>query len=140
MICPLSYLAANGVAKYAMQNLDEFKTTFPFLSGIRIQTHEYIGIIQNSDDRVISFYDYCALKTDEEKKLLLELGETWWWESSRTLPINVFLTGQLKPFRYYLKTIINKDVEILFGPCTSLNDLMQKRIKKRQIQLIRRID
>jgi len=122
-----------------MQNLEEFKTSFPFISGIRAQTHEYIGIIQNSDDRVISFYDYCALRSTSEKKQLLEMGELWWWESSRTLPINIFLSGQMDPFKYCLKTLINKEVEILFGPCTSLSDLLQKRIKRRQIQLIRRV-
>lgn len=122
-----------------MQNLDEFKTAFPFLSGIRILDDEYIGIIQNSDDRVISFYDYCAIRTAEEKRLLLELGELWWWESARTLPINIFLYGQLKPFRYCLKTINNKDAVVLFGPCTSLSSLIQKRIKRRQVQLIRRL-
>lgn len=128
-----------GLAKYIMQNLEEFKTSFPFISGIRVQTHEYIGIIQNSDDRVISFYDYCTLRSTEEKKRLLEMGELWWWESSRTLPINIFLSGQMAPFKYCLKTLINKEVEILFGPCTSLSDLLQKRIKRRQIQLIRRV-
>ena len=122
-----------------MQNLEEFKTSFPFISGIRAQTPEYIGIIQNSDDRVISFYDYCALRSTAEKKRLLEMGELWWWESSRTLPINIFLSGQMAPFKYCLKTIINKEVEILFGPCISLSDLLQKRIKQRQIQLIRRV-
>lgn len=122
-----------------MQNLAEFKAAFPFLSGIRILDDEYIGIIQNSDDRVISFYDYCAIRTAEEKRLLLELGELWWWESARTLPINIFLYGQLKPFRYCLKTINNKDAEVLFGPCTSLNNMIQKRVKRRHIQLIRRV-
>lgn len=123
-----------------MQNLDNFKESFPFLSGIRLQSQEYIGIIQNSDDRIISFYDYQAIKTPEEKKLFLLLGETWWWESARTLPINIFLTGQMAQFRYCLKTVVNKDVEIIFGPVTSLNNIMKRRVKKRQIQLIRKDD
>lgn len=123
-----------------MNNVEEIKDKFPFISGIRHQTVEYIGIIQNSDDRIISFYDYETIKTTVEKKLFLELGETWWWESNRILPINIFLQGQMIPFRYCLKTIVNKDVEILFGHVCSLNNIMKKRIKKRQIQLIRRTD
>lgn len=123
-----------------MQNLDNFKESFPFLSGIRCQNYEYIGIIQNSDDKIISFYDYESIKTAAEKKLFLELGDTWWWESSRNLPINIFMLGQMAQFRYCLKTVINKDIEILFGPVTSLNNIMKKRIKKRQIQLIRKTD
>jgi len=123
-----------------MIDLNEIKEKFPFLSGLRCQTHEYIGIIQNSDDKIISFYDYESLRSPEEKKLFLELGETWWWESNRLLPINIFLQGQMIDFRYCLKTVVNKDIEIMFGSVTSLNNIMRKRIKKRQIQLIRRSD
>ena len=60
-----------------MINLDNIKEKFPFLSGLRCQNHEYIGIIQNSDDKIISFYDYEAISSPEEKLLFLELGETW---------------------------------------------------------------
>jgi hypothetical protein len=123
-----------------MINLVEINEKFPFLTGIRCQNHEYIGIIQNCDEKIISFYDYESIKTAEEKLLFIELGETWWWESNRLLPINIFLQGQMSPFRYCMKTIVNKDVEIMFGPTTSLNNIMKKRIKKRQIQLIRRHD
>lgn len=123
-----------------MINLEEIQEKFPFLSGIKCQTNEYICIIQNSDDKIISFYDYESIKTAEEKKLFLELGETWWWESNRLLPINIFLQGQMQDFRYCLKTVVNKDIEIMFGSVTSLNNIMKKRIKKRQIQLIRRAD
>ena len=123
-----------------MIDLDTIKEKFPFLSGIRSQSVEYIGIIQNSDDKIISFYDYESIRTPEEKKLFLTLGETWWWESNRILPINIFLQGQMQDFRYCMKTIVNKDVDLMFGSMTSLNNIMRKRIKKRQIQLIRRAD
>jgi hypothetical protein len=123
-----------------MINFDEIKEKFPFITGLKCQTHEYIGIIQNSDDKIISFYDYESIRNPEEKVLFLQLGETWWWESNRLLPINIFLQGQMVPFRYCMKTIVNKDIEIMFGSLTSLNNIMKKRIKKRQIQLIRRTD
>jgi len=123
-----------------MINLETIKEKFPFLTGLRCQNHEFIGIIQNSDDKIISFYDYESIRTPEEKAFFLEQGEIWWWESNRILPINIFLQGQMIPFRYCMKTIVNKDVEIMFGPITSLNNIMKKRIKKRQIQLIRKTD
>ena len=123
-----------------MINIDEIKEKFPFLSGLRCQTVEYIGIIQNSDDKIISFYDYETIRTPEEKAIFLQLGDTWWWESNRILPINIFLRGQMQDFRYCLKTVINKDVDIMFGSVTSLNNIMRKRIKKRQIQLIKKVD
>ena len=121
-----------------MTNFEDIKEKVPFISGLRYQTHEYIGIIQNSDDKIISFYDYEVIRSKEEKLLFLELGDVWWSESNRLLPINIFLQGQMIPFRYCLKTIVNKDVELMFGSLTSLNNIMKKRIKKRQIQLIRR--
>lgn len=121
-----------------MIDLEEIKEKFPFLSGIKIQNQEYIGIIQNSDEKIISFYDYQSIKTVEEKKLFLEYGEVWWWESNRILPINIFMQGQMFPFRYCLKTVMNKDVEIMFGSVTSLNNIVKRRIKKRQIQLIKK--
>lgn len=123
-----------------MIDLNEIQENFPFLSGLRVQTIEYIGIIQNSDDKIISFYDYEAIRNEDEKKLFLQHGETWWWESNRLLPINIFMQGQMTPFRYCMRTIVNKDIEIMFGSVTSLNNIMRKRIKKRQIQLIRRSD
>ena len=123
-----------------MINIDDIKEQFPFLSGLRCQTIEYIGIIQNSDDKIISFYDYETIRTPEEKAVFLQLGDTWWWESNRILPINIFLRGQMQDFRYCLKTVINKDVDIMFGSVTSLNNIMRKRIKKRQIQLIKKVD
>lgn len=123
-----------------MIDLHQIQEKFPFLTGLRCQTHEYIGIIQNSDDKIITFYDYESIRSSEEKLLFIENGETWWWESNRLLPINIFLQGQMQSFRYCMKTIVNKDVEIMFGPVTSLNNIMKKRIKKRQIQLVRRMD
>jgi hypothetical protein len=123
-----------------MINLEEIKEKFPFLTGLRCANHEFIGIIQNSDEKIISFYDYECIRSPEEKVVFLEFGEIWWWESNRLLPINIFLQGQMQSFRYCMKTVVNKDIEIMFGSVTSLNNIMKKRIKKRQIQLIRRAD
>ena len=122
------------------EEIEEIKETFPFFTALRFKEVEYIGIVQNSDDKVISFYDYEAIKTDEDKRRFIELGEVWWWESSRACPINIFMRGELESFRYCLKTIIQKDTEILFGPVTSLDNIFKKRIKRRQIQLVRRVD
>jgi hypothetical protein len=78
------------------------------------------------------------MPTIQVKKEFLELGEVWWWESNRQIPIDVFLHYEMRTFRPYLKTFTYKDVEILFGPVTSLQNLLKKRIKRRSIQLIRK--
>ncbi|BDR25826.1 hypothetical protein RVBP17_1310 [Pseudomonas phage sp. 30-3] len=121
------------------QELAELSEKFPFLSGIQHLENFYIGIIQNSDDKYISFYDFKSLKNSQHKDIFLQCGDCWWWESSRILPINIFMPNEMAEFRYCLKTLVNKDIKIVFGPCTSLNNMLKKRIKRRQVSLIRKI-
>jgi hypothetical protein len=117
-------------------NLQE---NFPFISVIVHVSHEYVGIIINQDAQVTSMYDYSAIKTDEEKQRFLELGEAWWWESNRQIPINIFLAREIIDFRYVIKNFSTKDVKLMHGPCTSLNDIIVKRIKRKSITLVRKI-
>ena len=118
--------------------IDQIQANFPFLSGVRKGENEFICIIQNADDKIMSFYDFEAIVDTHERNLFLEFGEIWWWGSNRQLPINIFLQGEMEVFKYCLRTINLKDVDILFGPVTSLNDLFKKRIKRRQIQLVKK--
>jgi len=99
---------------------------------------EYICIILNADEKIMSFYDISKFRTKEEKETFIGLGDIWWHESNRLIPINIFLREEMKQFRDYLRTVNRKDVTIISGPCTSLNDLIRKRVKKRQITLIKR--
>lgn len=117
-------------------NLQE---NFPFISVIVHVNQEYVGIIINQDAQVTSIYDYSAIKSDEEKQRFLELGEAWWWESNRQIPINIFLAREIFDFRYVIKNFSTKDVKLLHGPCTSLNDIIVKRIKRKSITLVRKI-
>jgi hypothetical protein len=117
-------------------NLQE---NFPFISVIVHVSHEYVGIIINQDAQVTSMYDYSMIKTDEGKQRFLELGEAWWWESNRQIPINIFLAREIFEFRYVIKNFSTKDVKLMHGPCTSLNDIIVKRIKRKSITLIRKI-
>ena len=117
-------------------NLQE---NFPFISVIVHVNHEYVGIIINQDAQVTSMYDYSMIKTDEEKQRFLELGEAWWWESNRQIPINIFLAREIIDFKYVIKNFSTKDVKLMHGPCTSLNDIIVKRIKRKSITLVRKI-
>ena len=117
-------------------NLQE---NFPFISVIVHVSNEYVGIIINQDAQVTSMYDYTMIKTDEEKQRFLELGEAWWWESNRQIPINIFLAKEILEFRYVIRNFSTKDVKLMHGPCTSLNDIIVKRIKRKSITLVRKI-
>ena len=116
----------------------ELQEKFPFLSCIRHSNNEYVGILLNQDQFVTSIYVYDAIQDHNEKQLFLELVEVWWWESNRTIPINIFLNRELDQFIPYIKTFTTKDVELVFGPKTSLNNVLKKRIIRRNISLIKK--
>ena len=118
-----------------------FKTLrdkFPFLSLIRKLDLEFVGIVQNQDNNVISFYDYGRLMSPQDKMRYLKCGEIWWYESNRKLPINIFLKGEFRYFRSTLVTLNAKDVEIVHGPTVKLSEISKKRVKRRTIQLVRK--
>jgi hypothetical protein len=96
-----------------------------------------VGIIINLDNFVTSIYDISTIRSEDEKKAFLEMGEVWWWESNRKIPINIFLKKEMQLFRYAIKTFNSKDIELLFGPAVNLSEIAEKRIKRKLIQLVR---
>ena len=112
---------------------------YPFVSYIVYGGNEYIGIVQNVDDYLTTVYDLGSVRTEEEKLIFLQLGETWWWESNRLIPINVFLKQDWQVFRYVLKTMNSKDVDIKMGPYVSLKEIAAKKTKRRSITLVRKV-
>ena len=122
-----------------MTNLTEkIQDQFPFITVVKYGNSEYVGIVINQDANVTSFYDYNLLKIEEQKRQFLELGEVWWWESNRMLPINIFLRKEMEIFRPAIKNFTTKDVSILMGPVVNLHNIMLKRVKRRSIQMIRK--
>tara|TARA_A100001388_G_C28772012_1_gene504501 strand:+ start:1286 stop:1666 length:381 start_codon:yes stop_codon:yes gene_type:complete len=119
---------------------EKYQEKFPFITGLKYGETEHFGIVVNYDNSIITFYDIQKITNLDETKVLLELGDTWWWESNRMMPIDVFLHHEMKPFRPYLTTFVMKDVTHLFGPMTTLQNLLKKRIKRRGIQLVRKND
>ena len=115
----------------------EFQQNFPFITCIKCVDEEYVGIIINFDLQVTSIYDFSILKTEADKQRFLELGEIWWWESNRKIPINIFLKADMSAFRPIIKTFNSKDVTILFGPTVNLSDIAEKRVKRKSIQLVK---
>jgi hypothetical protein len=116
----------------------EIQEKFPFLSVVAYGGNEYIGIIINQDQYVTSMYVYSNIKTDSEKKNFLELGEIWWWESNRMIPINIFLKQEFNNFKYCILTMNTKDVVVSFGPVVNLSNLNLKRVKRKSVQLVRK--
>ena len=120
-----------------MTSPNTFQDNYPFVSCVKSNDIEYVGIVINFDNFVTSIYDISVIKTDEERRLFLEMGETWWWESNRKIPINIFLKKEMQFFKYAIKTFNSKDIELVFGPSVNLSEIAEKRIKRKSIQLVR---
>ena len=116
----------------------DIQENFPFLSVVTYGGNEYVGIVINQDAMVTSMYVYTDLKTVEDQGLFLELGEVWWWESNRMIPINIFLKNEMSRFRYCITTMNSKDVRVTIGPCVNLSNLAIKRVKRKSVQLVRK--
>jgi len=112
---------------------------YPMMSYITYGGNDYIGIIQNVDDSMTTIYDISSLKTDEQKIAFLQLAEVWWWESNRLVPINVFLKKEWEIFRFTLKILNSKEVEIKVGPYVSLKEIALRKSKRRSITLVRKM-
>lgn len=120
-----------------MPSNNTFQENNPFISCVKSNNIEYVGVIINFDSYVTSIYDISVIKPDEDRKKFLELGEMWWWESNRKIPINIFLKKEMQEFKYAIKTFNSKDIELIFGSSVNLSEIAEKRIKRKSIQLVR---
>lgn len=116
---------------------EQFQENFPFISCIKSNDKEYVGIIINFDDHIASIYDISMITGLEQRQMFLEMGEVWWWESNRKIPINIFLKKEMQFFRPFIKTFNSKDVGLVFGPTVNLSEIAEKRVKRKSIQLVR---
>jgi hypothetical protein len=119
---------------------EKLSEKYPFITLCVYANQEYVGIVQNRDDTVTTIYDFGAVVAQTDKLEFLELASVWWWESNRSIPINIFLRHDWDKFKPTLRTFVNKDLEILHGPACSLLDIARKKSKRKSITLVRRID
>lgn len=113
--------------------LDEY----PFLTVIEYAGKEYLGIVQNIDSHVASVYIYERLNDNAERLKFLQLGEEWWWETNRKLPINIALLNRWN-FAHCVMSFNVKQLEIVAGPEVRLSNSITKRIKRRSINLVKK--
>ena len=132
----MTYENCHKMNKELFEKLSE---KYPFITLCVYSSQEYVGIIQNRDDAITTIYDFGSIANLTEKQLFLELANIWWWESNRSIPINIFLKQEWEPFRTYIRTFANKDLEIIHGPVWSLAELARKKSKRKSITLVRRM-
>ena len=83
-------------------------------------------------------YVYTSIRSKVEQQHFLELGDTWWWESNRLIPISIFMRDDMTHFRYAIMTMNSKDVKVSIGPTINLNNMAIKRIKRKSVQLVKK--
>ena len=120
--------------------LEKLTEKYPFITLCTYAGVEYLGIIQNQDTAVTTIYDFGMVHDQALKQRFLEFAAVWWWESNRTIPINIFLKSDWDDFRSCLRTFNNKDLVILHGPVCSLSEMARKKSKRKSITLVRRVD
>ena len=120
--------------------IEQLTAKYPFMSLCVYTGIEYVGIIQNRDDTITTIYDFGIITEIENKQLFLDLASVWWWESNRSIPINIFLKKEWEPFRACRRTFVNKDLDILCGPICSLSDISKRKTKRKSITLVRKVD
>jgi hypothetical protein len=111
----------------------------PFITVCSYANQDYVGIVQNRDEMVTTIYDYGSIVDAAIKEKFLELGEIWWWESNRLIPINLFLKQEWSIFKPYIRTFNNKSLIVIHGPVCSMAELSKRRSKRRSITLVKRI-
>ena len=111
----------------------------PFITVVSFASQDYVGIVQNRDDQCTSIYDYGAIVDIKIKEKFLQLGDIWWWESNRQIPINIFLKDEWTIFRPYLRTFNNKNLVVVHGPIVSISEFNKRRTKRKSITLVKRI-
>lgn len=120
-----------------LQKYQDLLDEYPFLTVVSYGTNEYLGIIQNIDVQVASMYVYDRIQEIERKRQFLELGDEWWWETNRMLPINIALLNRWN-FSDCVQSFNVKQMEIVAGPEVKLANSITKRIKRRSINLIQK--
>ncbi len=63
-------------------DLTDVQNKYPFLTLIKVAKEEYLGIVQNCDEKVLSIYNYEQIPPNL-RNVFLEHGKSWWWESNR---------------------------------------------------------
>jgi hypothetical protein len=118
---------------------DQLAKKYPFITLCVYANNEYMGIIQNQDHNVTTLYDFGILHSEDQKRRFLELANIWWWESNRSIPINIFLRQDWEEFRFSLRTFMNRDLAVIHGPICSLNDLTRKKSKRKSVILVKKL-
>ena len=125
-----------------MEQIKETRKKYEFLTFLILKEEQpgwRCGVVQNVNNRFITFYDMARIRNPKSQERFLAYADKWWWESGMALPIDAYIGEAFDEFQYSLSSIPRKTLtEDPIGPVYSLANQYLKRIKKRRIDLVNR--
>lgn len=118
------------------RTLNVLQEKFPFLTLYHYGDEELIGLVQNAGKHVVSVYVYNKITDPTLRKHFIELAQTWWEESNRRIPINLFFKQDFNVFAPYVCNYVTKEFNVISGHMVSLQTLNSKRVKRRRIEIV----
>lgn len=113
------------------------KTYPPYVTVLEHDGNIYYGIIKIKSKQYTTLYCFHLMEESHQKDLL-DLADTWWWQSNRSIPICLFMQEEMEIYENYTHRFNTDSVTFISGPAISLSDLPTKRIKRRNITLKKR--
>ena len=119
------------------EKIQETRAEHEFLTFLVLSSGEVrVGIIQNENPKMVMFYDYEKIRDKDHKRLFLEYGDSWWWGSNQTLPVDSFIGEDFDIFHTALTGYPKKSIEEMHGPTISLQEQYLRRVKKKKIEIV----
>ena len=123
----------------ARNQIDETRSKYEFLTFLVMTTDVVkVGVVQNETLKVMMFYDFEKIKSEDHKREFLDIADEWWWQSNHAIPLNAFAGDRFDKFDYILTGYPKKTVDEVIGPTFSLQNQYLKRIKKKKIEILGR--
>lgn len=123
------------------QRIKETRERHEFLTFLILSdgTEWRCGVVQNSNNRFITFYDLAKIREEKSQNRFMTHADRWWWESGLALPIDAFIGKSFDEFQHALCTIPRKMLsQDPIGPTYSITEHYLKRVKKRRVELVNR--
>lgn len=112
-------------------------TQLPFITVGSFNDEEYVGIMGNMDSDFTSIYLLSEILDYQQQLRFLDAGEEWWWETNRLIPINISLKRKWDEFVPFMRTFSTQNFTIISGPIVSIDNLINTKIKRRKINLLK---
>ena len=127
----------NLLDEETLTRIEETRKQHAFLTFLVMEDNDIkVGVVQNENMKIIMFYDFEKIRSEDDKKAFLELADEWWWGSNQSVPVNAFNGDAFDRFQPALSGYPKKSIKHTIGPTFSLQNQYLRRIKKKKIEIL----